>query len=448
MLRGHPAHPNTTMYWSVQALQCTAPGRLSLGTLPTAAHRCLRSRLTLQHSTQIPTTESTLRALTASTQCLADPLNTNQKSNTKPIHNHYLIFPARQKESSLTPPFALRSHIRAMCGFKAKACSGAISDGQKQESAPKGSPTRTQCEHSLSATAGLTDTLCPLCLKEMKSISMKVSQRWRWGKKKKTEGKRASEKTAPWAISKHQRKRPPACSPHVIAVLPLPACRHVPTAPHSSTSTCITCLLLWVPGTVTSEQSRFILHRKKLSQSRWNQLGSTRALQLLCISHALMQPACSFVPNAATALESVLALPLDCGIWVFPTLSPLFAQCFPFLYRPTFLFSWSPQAYLFCLDISAFVSAAWSNCQINFLRPSLASKTDCCKTTHIKTFHSGSDKGWLGWDLWHHKDRIWCAREEPAARDGAGQAAGGNTYLLQPADSEAKEGTSHPWIWF
>lgn len=266
--------------------------------------------------------------------------------------------------------------------------------------------------------------------------------------KKKTEGKRASEKTAPWAISKHQRKRPPACSPHVIAVLPLPACRHVPTAPHSSTSTCITCLLLWVPGTVTSEQSRFILHRKKLSQSRWNQLGSTRALQLLCISHALMQPACSFVPNAATALESVLALPLDCGIWVFPTLSPLFAQWFPFLYRPTFLFSWSPQAYLFCLDISAFVSAVWSNCQINFLRPSLASKTDCCKTTHIKTFHSGSDKGWLGWDLWHHKDRIWCAREEPAARDGAGQAAGGNTYLLQPADSEAKEGTSHPLIWF
>jgi len=123
MLRGHPAHPNTTMYWSVQALQCTAPGKLSLGTLPAAAHRCLRSRLILQHSTQIPTTESTLRALTAWTQCLADPLNTNQKSNTKPIHNHYLIFPARQKESSLTLPFALRSHIRAMCGFKAKACS-------------------------------------------------------------------------------------------------------------------------------------------------------------------------------------------------------------------------------------------------------------------------------------------------------------------------------------
>lgn len=80
---------------------------------------------------------------------------------------------------------------------KPKHAARAISDGQKQESAPKGSPTRTQCEHSLSATAGLTDTLCPLCLKEMKSTSMKVSQRWRWGKKKKTEGKRASEKTAP-----------------------------------------------------------------------------------------------------------------------------------------------------------------------------------------------------------------------------------------------------------
>lgn len=197
MLWGHPAHPNTTMYWSVQALQCTAPGKLSLGTLPTAAHRCLRSRLTLQHSTQIPTTESTLRALTAWTQCLADPLNTNQKSNTKPIHNHYLIFPARQKESSLTPPFALCSRIRAMCGFKAKACSRAISDGQKQESAPKGSPTRTQCEHSLSATAGLTDTLCPLCLKEMKSTSMKVSQRWRWGKKKKKQKAKGLQRRQP-----------------------------------------------------------------------------------------------------------------------------------------------------------------------------------------------------------------------------------------------------------
>lgn len=197
MLWGHPAHPNTTMYGSVQALQRAAPGKLSLGTLPTAAHCCLQSRLTLQHSTQIPTTESTLRALTASTQCLADPLNTNQKSNTKPIHNHYLIFPARQKESSLTPPFALCSHIRAMCGFKAKACSGAITDGQKQESAPKGSPTRTQCEHSLSATAGLTDTLCPLCLKEMKSTSMKVSQRWRWGKKKKKQKAKGLQRRQP-----------------------------------------------------------------------------------------------------------------------------------------------------------------------------------------------------------------------------------------------------------
>lgn len=50
-------------------------------------------------------------------------------------------------------------------------------------------------------------------------------------KKKKKESKRVLEKTAPRAISKHQRKRPPACSPHVIPLFLPPRLQAGPYSP-------------------------------------------------------------------------------------------------------------------------------------------------------------------------------------------------------------------------
>lgn len=131
-----------------------------------------------------------------------------------------------------------------------------------------------QREHGVCTMIGQMDALLLLSLKEMKAHLWKFHQ---GGKKKKTkkEGKGVSEKTAPWAISKHQRKRPPACSPHLIPLFPHSMPAGIFLAMHkrllqpmdSSASTHITCLPLWLPHAVTSDQSKFILYGKRLLQN-------------------------------------------------------------------------------------------------------------------------------------------------------------------------------------
>lgn len=85
-------------------------------------------------------------------------------------------------------------------------------------------PGELQCGHGICMMVGQMDTLSLLSLKEMKAHLWQFHQGEKKKEKKKgrkkKEGKGVSEKTAPWAISNHQRKRPPACSPHLIPLFP------------------------------------------------------------------------------------------------------------------------------------------------------------------------------------------------------------------------------------
>lgn len=121
-------------------------------------------------------------------------------------------------------------------------------------------------------------------------------------KKKKRQGKGVSEKTAPWAISKHQRKRPPACSPHLIPLFPhstpagifLVMHKRLLQPPDSSVSTHITCL----PPAGTAHQCQPICRA-------WDWAGSLESRRAAA--------AWSFILCAGTAQLSSALLPLLLG---------------------------------------------------------------------------------------------------------------------------------------
>lgn len=141
-------------------------------------------------------------------------------------------------------------------------------------------PGELQCGHGICMMVGQMDTLSLLSLKEMKAHLWQFHQGEKKKKRKKKEGKKRKAKG-------FQRRQPLERFPtikekglqHVLLIWylcsPTPClqacslqCTKGSYSPmDSSVSTCITCLPLWLPHAVTSDQSKFILYRKWLLRS-------------------------------------------------------------------------------------------------------------------------------------------------------------------------------------